>query len=57
MDRRIAGVDCVPAGDAPAVLRVLVDERVAALEVLGELEQRVVLSLDELLGDLLLDDL
>ncbi len=50
-------MDRVPAGDAPAVLRVLVDERVPALEVLRELEQRVVLGLDELLRDLLLDDL
>lgn len=57
VDRRIARVDCVSAGDAPAVLCVLVDEGVAALEVLRELEQRVVLSLDELLRDLLLDDL
>ena len=50
-------MDRVPARDAPAVLRISVHERVAALEVGRELQERVVLVLDERLRDLLLDDL
>lgn len=57
MNRRVARVDGITTRDAPAVESLLVDERVATLEVGRELQKRVVLVLNELLGDLLLDDL
>ena len=57
VDGRISSVDGVTTRNSPAVQCVPVDQRVAALEVGRELEQRVVLVLDILPRDLLLDDL
>lgn len=50
-------MDRVPTRNTPAVEGLLVDERIATLEVGRELQEGLILILDELLGDLLLDDL
>ena len=50
-------MDSISTRDSPAVERLLVDDRVTALEVGRVLEKSVVLVLDERLRDLLLDDL
>lgn len=49
-------MDRISARDLPPVQLVLVHERVSALEVHRELEQRVVLALDVVPRDFLLDD-
>lgn len=54
--RVVSRVDRVTAGCAPLVQCVLVDERIAALEVVGELEERIVLAFDVRPRDLLLQN-
>lgn len=50
-------MDGVPTRNTPAVEGLLVDERIATLEVGRELQEGLILIFNELLGDLLLDDL